>query len=74
MFGGGGTTTMGGMAIGFYASVRLEVKRDRELLYEGGKKSGEIIGQIVQYNVTKNKTAPPFKTGSFKFYFDGRFE
>lgn len=74
MFGGGGNTTMGGMALGFYASVRVEVKRDRELLYEEGKKSGEVVGQIVQYNITKNKTAPPYKTGSFKFFFDGHFE
>ncbi len=69
-----GNTTTGGMALGFYASVRLEVKRDRELIYEGGKKSGEVIGQIVQFNVAKNKTAPPYKTGSFKFYFDGHCE
>lgn len=74
MFGGGGNTTMGGMALGFYASVRAEVKRDRELLYEGGKKSGEVIGQIVQFNITKNKTSQPYKTGSFKFYFDGHIE
>ena len=64
-------TTTGGMALGFYSSLRVEVKRDRELLYEGGKKSGEVIGQVVQFNVTKNKTAPPHKTGSFKFFFDG---
>ena len=73
-WGGGGMTTTGGMALGFYASIRLEVKRDRELLYKGGKKGGEVVGQIVQFNVTKNKTAPPHKTGSFKFYFDGRIE
>lgn len=74
MFGGGGNTTMGGMALGFYASVRVEVKRDRELLYEGGKKSGEVIGQIVQFNITKNKTSQPYKVGSFRFYFDGHYE
>jgi len=71
-WGGGGLTTPGGMALGFYSSVRLEVKRDRELLYEGAKKTSDVIGQIVQWNVTKNKTAPPHKKGSFKFYFDGR--
>ncbi len=74
LFGPSGNTTMGGMALGFYASVRVEVKRDREFLYKDGKKSGEIIGQIVQFNVTKNKTAPPYKIGSFKFFFDGHFE
>jgi recombination protein RecA len=70
-WGGGGMTTTGGMALGFYSSVRLEVKRDRELLHEGGVKTGEVIGQIVMFNVTKNKCAPPHRTGSFKFFFDG---
>lgn len=73
-WGPASNTTTGGMSLGFYASVRVEVKRDKELLYEGGKKSGEVIGQIVQFHVTKNKTAAPYKVGSFKFYFDGHFE
>ncbi len=71
-WGGGGMTTTGGMALGFYSSVRLEIKRDRELLYEGAKKTSEVIGQLVLYNVTKNKTAAPHKRGSFRFFFDGR--
>lgn len=66
--------TTGGMALGFYSSVRIEVKRDKELLYEDGKKSGEVVGQIVQFHVTKNKTAKPYQVGSFKFFFDGHFE
>lgn len=74
LFGPSGNTTMGGMALGFYASIRVEVKRDREFLHIDGKKSGEIIGQIVQFNVAKNKTFAPYKTGSFKFFFDGHFE
>lgn len=73
-WGGGGMTTTGGMALGFYSSVRLEIKRDKELLYEGAKKTSEVIGQLVLYNVTKNKCAPPHKRGSFRFFFDGRIE
>lgn len=73
-WGGGGMTTTGGMALGFYSSVRLEVKRDRELLYEGAKKVSEVIGQTILFNVVKNKTAPPHRTGSFRFFFDGRIE
>lgn len=74
-WGGGGSTTTGGMALGFYSSIRVEVKRDKDLIYLDNKKTdGQVIGQIVQYNVTKNKTHPPFKYGSFKFYFDGRID
>jgi recombination protein RecA len=73
-WGGGGFTTPGGMALGFYSSIRLEVKRDKEFIYADNKKSGEIIGQIVHFNVKKNKTAIPYKTGSFKYYFDGHIE
>ena len=70
-WGGGGTATTGGMALGFYSSIRVEVKRDKELLYKDDKKSGEVVGQIVHFNVKKNKTAPPHREGSFKFFFTG---
>lgn len=70
-WGGGGTTTPGGMALGFYASVRVQIKKDKDMLYEGPKTGHDPIGQIVQFNITKNKTAPPHRTGSFKFFFDG---
>ena len=74
LWGGGGTTTTGGRSLGHYASIRLEVKKDKDLIYKDGKKSGEAIGQIVQFQVTKNKTAAPYKYGSFKFFYDGRIE
>lgn len=61
--------TTGGMALPFAASIRMEVSRDRDLLYEDGKKSGNVIGQVVQFKISKNKTFPPFKTGSFKFFY-----
>lgn len=74
-WGPASNTTTGGMSLGFYSSIRLEVKKDRELLYADGKKSGEVIGQIVQFKVVKNKTAQPFKEGSFKFFYnDGHIE
>jgi len=63
------TTTPGGNALKFYASLRLEVKRS-EFLHEDDKKTKPIIGQVITYRVTKNKTAPPFKVGSFKLLYD----
>lgn len=62
------TTTTGGRALGHYASIRVEVKKT-ELLHEDDKKTKPVTGQVVGFNITKNKTAPPFKTGSFKFIY-----
>ena len=66
-------TTPGGLALKFYSSIRLEVKKIEDIHLDG-KKTTEPIGQIVGFKVTKNKTATPFQTGSFKFYYDGHIE
>jgi len=63
------TTTTGGRSLGHYASIRMEVKKGDQL-HEEDKKTKPVIGQEVSFNVTKNKTAPPFKPGKFKFYYD----
>ncbi len=67
---GAQTTTTGGRSLGHYAAVRMEVKRG-ETLHVDDKKRKAIIGQIINCRVTKNKTASPFKLGSFKFYYEG---
>jgi len=63
------STTTGGRALGHYASIRVEVKKG-DPIHEEDKKTKPIIGQIVNFNVTKNKTAPPYKFGSFKFWYE----
>ena len=66
--------TPGGKTITFLSAVRVEVKKI-EPLHLDNKKTEEIIGQLVGFNVVKNKTAPPSKTGSFKFFYeDGKIE
>lgn len=67
---GAPTTTPGGLALKFFASVRVEVKQPSEKLRKDDKKTTEVIGQIVQFKVTKNKTASPFQEGSFKFWYE----
>jgi recombination protein RecA len=49
-------TTSGGLALRFYSSVRLEVRKGTPI-----KKGDEMVGSEVKVKVVKNKVAPPFK-------------
>lgn len=61
-------TTPGGKAKNFYYSTRVELSRD-EWLVEGEKKAGKKVGISIKALIKKNKTAPPEKVATFKFYF-----
>lgn len=61
---GSNEVTPGGKALKFYSSIRLDVRKGEQIVF-----NQEVIGHKIKIKVVKNKLAAPYKIAVVDFYF-----
>ncbi len=60
-------TTTGGKSLKFASAIRMDLRRKKK---EEELEDENVVSVVSKYDIVKNKTAPPFRTGFIKFYVD----
>ena len=61
--------TTGGKGLKYHSSIRIELRKGARI-----KKGDDVIGLQINFKIPKNKTYPPFRTGHFNFYLNGKID
>jgi recombination protein RecA len=67
-------TTPGGRALKHYASVRIDVRRQKPISLSGREGDSNVIGHGIRLKAVKNKVGVPFRETTVDLYYEDGFD
>jgi recombination protein RecA len=67
-------TTSGGRALKFFASLRIDVRRQQSTEYPALMAGGQLVGHTIKLKAVKNKCGVPFKETFVDLYYASGFD